>query len=235
MPIENKIFYVYVYLDPRKVGTYIYNEYCFDYEPFYAGKGKELRMYSHLKCKDKFNPKKNNKIKKIFEQKLEPLIIKIKENLTEDAAVNLEIDIIKLIGMEEKGPLTNLTNGGTGGDTFSCKTKEQKECYRKTQSELRQIWIKNNYQVWLTRAKKVGESLKGNQKFLGKKHTEKSKELQRQVKLGKGLGEANSQYGTCWITKEGINKKIKKEEFTTFLNQGWSKGRKIKNKKNIVH
>jgi hypothetical protein len=42
----------------------------------------------------------------------------------------------------------------------------------------------------------------------------------------KGVGKANSQYGTCWITKDGLNKKIIKEALETYLNEGWVKGRK---------
>jgi hypothetical protein len=45
---------------------------------------------------------------------------------------------------------------------------------------------------------------------------------------GKYDGKNNPSYGTCWITKDGTNKKIKKEELETFLSQGWEKGRKIK-------
>ena len=58
------IFYVYVYLDPRKPGDYIYGEYHFDYEPFYVGKGRYNRLYIHLK-KNIYNPHFHNKIKKI--------------------------------------------------------------------------------------------------------------------------------------------------------------------------
>ena len=42
-------------------------------------------------------------------------------------------------------------------------------------------------------------------------------------------GEKNSQYGTCWIYKNGENKKIKKEELILYIQQGWIKGRKVKN------
>ena len=48
--------------------------------------------------------------------------------------------------------------------------------------------------------------------------------------IGHQQGEKNSQYGTCWVTKEGENKKIKKEELEIFKQQGWKKGRVIKNK-----
>lgn len=60
----------------------------------------------------------------------------------------------------------------------------------------------------------------------GKKHKEESKQKISESKKGKGIGVLNSQFGTCWITKDGINKKIKKEEINTFIQQGWVKGRK---------
>jgi hypothetical protein len=54
-------YYVYVYLDPRKKGNFNYNEYSFEYEPFYVGKGKKSRYLRHLKTNE-WNPIKNNKI-----------------------------------------------------------------------------------------------------------------------------------------------------------------------------
>ena len=55
---------------------------------------------------------------------------------------------------------------------------------------------------------------------------EKLKEIYKNIKHQQG--EKNSQYGTCWITKDGINKKIKKEELSLYETEGWIKGRKIK-------
>lgn len=40
-------------------------------------------------------------------------------------------------------------------------------------------------------------------------------------------GEKNSQYGSCWITKNKINKKIKKDDLPEFESLGWVKGRFI--------
>jgi group I intron endonuclease len=65
--------------------------------------------------------------------------------------------------------------------------------------------------------------------WTGKKHSEETKKKIGQANSIKQNGEGNSQYGTCWITKEGQNKKIKKEEFETYFNNGWVKGRYISN------
>jgi hypothetical protein len=62
--------------------------------------------------------------------------------------------------------------------------------------------------------------------FSGLIHSEETKQLMSEKRKGKGVGETNSQYGTCWITKDGLNKKIKKEYLETYLKDGWVKGRK---------
>lgn len=47
-------------------------------------------------------------------------------------------------------------------------------------------------------------------------------------KTGRGKGEKNSQFGTCWIYHPiHGNKKISKEELGKFLSLGYTKGRKI--------
>lgn len=61
----------------------------------------------------------------------------------------------------------------------------------------------------------------------GKTHTRETKLLMSKSKKETTKGEGNSQFGTCWITKEGINKKVKKEELVNYLILGWNKGRKV--------
>jgi hypothetical protein len=57
--------------------------------------------------------------------------------------------------------------------------------------------------------------------FLGKTHTEESKEKMRKPKNG---GSKNSQFGTMWITNGTENKKIKKD--LDIIPEGWYKGRR---------
>lgn len=106
----SKIFYVYAHLDPRKPGNYKYGDYQFDFEPFYIGKGKNGRMGNTS------NPIVVNKETKLIKLGLNPIRIKIVENISEYEAFNIEILLISLIGRltMKSGPLANITAGGDG-------------------------------------------------------------------------------------------------------------------------
>lgn len=116
-----KKYYVYVYLDTRKPGNYVFGNLNFEFEPFYVGKGKGKRLIQHLyDFNKKSNIKKINKIKAIINKTgNNPIIIKIFDNLTNEEANSFEIETIKLIGRKDKclGFLLNQTDGGDGGDT----------------------------------------------------------------------------------------------------------------------
>jgi hypothetical protein len=107
------VYYVYVYLDPRKPGKFVYDEFEFDFEPFYIGKGTRSRLLRHLK-NENINPIKVNKIKKIRSVGLEPIVKKIIENISNDESLKIEKRLIKSIGRycKNEGPLTNYSEGG---------------------------------------------------------------------------------------------------------------------------
>jgi hypothetical protein len=109
---NNPVFYVYVYLDPRKPGHYVYGEYEFDHEPFYVGKGSNGRMYDHLRCEGTDFTDEIEKIQ--TERHYDPLIMKYKETLTEKQAYKLEGHMIDTIGRmcKETGPLYNRLRSG---------------------------------------------------------------------------------------------------------------------------
>lgn len=119
-------FYVYTYLDPRKKGLFEYGEYEFEYEPFYVGKGKN-RQWKRISSRSDHFKRIINKIK---ENGLEPIVVKIKENMIEDDSFLLDIELIKAIRRQEsgKGPLVNFTIGGEGssGYKFSEETLEKR-------------------------------------------------------------------------------------------------------------
>ena len=54
LQIEDKRFYVYIYLNSLKIGNFNYGEFHFDYSPFYVGKGCGRRLYIHLNEAENF-------------------------------------------------------------------------------------------------------------------------------------------------------------------------------------
>tara|TARA_R110000868_G_scaffold76573_6_gene220186 strand:- start:14729 stop:15280 length:552 start_codon:yes stop_codon:yes gene_type:complete len=120
----------------------------------------------------------------------------------------------------------NLKEGGTGGwSSEEHRIKAQKSSrvtWKKRldeDAEFRELMKSRG----LENLRKYNESGACGLNFKGKEHTEETKEKMRKPK---NMGKANSQYGTCWITKDGSNKKIKKEDLDTYLEEGWMKGRK---------
>lgn len=61
----------------------------------------------------------------------------------------------------------------------------------------------------------------------GYKRSEESKSKQRKrfKEIGHQKGEKNSGYGTCWITKDGENLRVKRDNLNEYLKGGWKIGR----------
>lgn len=159
------IYYIYVYLDPRKPGSFIYGKHHFTHEPFYVGKGSNKRLTAHLQPNNlKEKSPKNWKIKKMLVNNIKPIIIKIIDNIImESVAFDLEIKTISEIGRKDKnkGPLLNLNDGGLG----ATKSEETKEKISKTKKRL----YATNQIV---------------HPMLGKTHTEESKIKMRNSHVG---------------------------------------------------
>jgi len=116
----------------------------------------------------------------------------------------------------------NLTVGGEGGyskkgnDAFLFRLHNDVEFREKISKETSET---------NKRLIKEGKLTVPTYDWLGKKHSEETKKKMSEIKGGTGTGETNSQHGNCWITKDGVNKKIKKEELDIFLIDGWKLGR----------
>jgi len=177
-----KNFYVYIFLDPRKPGIFKYENLKFNYEPFYVGKGIRRRIKDHFKpSRLNDNSHKSNKIKSIKNNKLEPIIIKIKENLSDQEAKNLEISIIKLIGRIDlkNGILTNKTDGGDGsigykhsdeirkkiGNRYYPKSKDHLNYGKKLTEDQKKVFtFKGRHQSTESKIK-ISESEKGEKNY----------------------------------------------------------------------
>lgn len=122
--IERKYF-VYVYLDPRNEGEFIYGNFKFDYAPFYVGKGVDIiinnermnydRHFSHLYYyPNKIVTLKHKVINDIKTQLNRlPIIIKVVENVDEKTSYDVENYLINNIGRinNRTGILTNIVSG----------------------------------------------------------------------------------------------------------------------------
>lgn len=192
-------YYVYIYLDPRKEGNFAYGDMEFEYEPFYVGKGKNNRYLDHLKLRNidkRYNPIKFGKIKHILDCGLKPIILKIKEGLSEEDALKEETTLISKIDViNNGGPLSNLTKGGDGGDTWIFLPEELKQ----------------------ERKKKLSKSLKGHKTF---ERTDAYKEIVRaSVKEACSSEEWKKQHSLK--TKKGMEEKgITSEEISKRTKEG---------------
>lgn len=99
-----------MYFDPRKPDS----RGKYEFEPIYVGIGSGNRHLDHLRRKD-VHPL-TAKIGSLRKKNLEPIIVKIKENLTLDKAKQLEKHLISSIGRKilNEGTLLNISGGGEG-------------------------------------------------------------------------------------------------------------------------
>lgn len=128
----------------------------------------------------------------------------------------------------------NLKNGGEGGgiwygnpnsllpfkdpEVIARRNKKTAETIRKR---------RENDEYRLAFSKKLSDAGKNNKSFLGKQHTEETKNKMALSHVGKHDGEKNSQFGKCWVHKDGISKSIPKNSLLEFIAQGYIKGRKM--------
>jgi hypothetical protein len=197
-------------------GKYYYGMHSTDdLNDGYYGSGKRLR-----RSLNKYGKENHNVEQLEFLPDRKSLISREKEivNLNEIA----KNDCMNLMIGGKGGMIIELYNNGhysriakIVGDLHAFRLKTDVE-YRKNFIKRFSDMVKNNH--------KLGKYNYGT--FTNKKHTEETKKLMS-IKASKRIGDKNSQYGTCWITKNGKNKTIKLIQLNEYLILGWIRGRKM--------
>ncbi len=210
MPRRQKLYH-YIYKTTCQItGKFYVGMHSTDnLEDGYLGSGKILG-YSRKKYGDE------NHKKEIIERCLsrEALKLREKEIINEEMLAN---------------PLNiNLKYGGEGGwdhIDFSPfrNTIVQSEMQRRGNEKLKLLWADDKFAKKVS--DKISSSLKGKQSFAGHKHTPETK-LKMSVKASAKTGNLNSQFGACWVVKNSVARKIKKQQLEEYLANGYSRGRK---------
>lgn len=162
---------------------------------------------------------------------------------TPEEAFELESQLVTFELIESKESY-NLKEGGQGGFDY-CNTDDIIK--RRSWTWKSGIWSKSGSDQFLNRYYSDDSFRKSHLEMLiesGKKgikrcmelypegtwkgrfHSDESKSKMRESKLGKYDGVNNPQYGKMWITDGINNKMIKKDDFDSWIEQGWVKGRK---------
>lgn len=225
-------YYVYVYCDPRVPSNIVVDTVNFEFQPIYIGYGRKNRINFHLKMKDS-NFLKINKIKSIKSDGYLPIIFKIKENMEQHTAANLEKCLIREIGTilnvlgVKNGPLTNQTPGGDGGPTFFKRklTEEHKDKIRKA-----------NTGKSFTLQRRANLSIAQKRRNIVIDQDKKIKMLEGLKNMSDESRDniSKATKNTVWIFNPILNKnrRIKIENIDNYLKDGWIKGFKDSRKSN---
>ena len=201
-------YYVYVYQDPSKSCKVEVTELgiCFLYEPFYIGKGKDNRCFSHIK-NYRLNVKSHlsRKINKLKSDGIIPHIEKLYEGLSEIDSFKLEKILICVVGKrkDKTGTLVNITDGGEGVSGLKHTEESLRIMSYKTSGERHPQFGKHLPEE--TR-KKISERLKLNNPMF-------RKEVSEAVRL-KNLGREPWNKGLK--TPESVRKKLSDKKLKYF-------------------
>ena len=115
----------------------------------------------------------------------------------------------EVVNLDEsaKKKCMNLKVGGEGG--FISVEQQRRRSIAGSKASIEKLRTDKDFRE--RQKKTVSENFKKAHKegkikydtFTGKKHTEETKKLIGESMKGLGKGEENSQYGTCWITRDG--------------------------------
>jgi hypothetical protein len=219
---EKKYHFIYKTIDTRNGNFYIGMHSTDNLNDGYVGSGTRLRklIYKHGK--------------EIFDMEILEFLPD-RKSLKEREAEIVNSDLL----LEEK--CMNLRIGGEGGFTnrehekkFIKSSEKTRWNHKDSPSHMKLSELRKNQEWCINYGKKVSLGLKmvnhNHNTFKNKKHSEETKMKISKSLTGRGCGEDNSQFGTCWVFNDEVKQsiKIKKDELQSYLDKGWFKGRKMK-------
>ena len=175
-----EIFYTYIYYDPSR-----------NNEPFYVGKGKVDRAWTHYTRKG-MHPM-TQRMQLLNKNNIRP-VIGLYSYIDEELALLVEMELISKFGRRDlgKGPLLNLTDGGEGVSgsrkvfTAEHKQKLSAASLGRPKSEEHKQHVRDKRKLQIISKEtctKISESHKGEKNhFFGKKHTEESKAKMSEIR-----------------------------------------------------
>lgn len=184
------IYYVYVLMDPRKLGPYRYGQWTFSHLPFYVGKGKGDRYLDHGRQGERsYNTHKERVLSKLNRLGLEPIVVLKRKGLEEKVALDIERTLIEKIGRHnlKTGPLANLTSGGEGtaGRKVSAKERKLRSESMLNRSKLKKLLTKSRTRKTLERkseSEKAETTRKRLESLEARTETEKKRSSARRKK-----------------------------------------------------
>lgn len=205
---EKKYYFVYKTTNLKNNKFYIGVHETYNMNDGYLGSGKVLRNSVNYHGKENFKREilefcvdKVNMYQKEKELVTEELI-------SDSKCMNLVIGGVGFINDERHREVSQL-----GGKATSLKLKNDPE-FRKLFGDIASKKFKKYHSL----------GIHNYNTFEGRKHKEESKQKMSESMKGKGIGNNNSQFGTCWITNEKDNRKINKGDL---IPEGWRLGRKL--------
>jgi len=209
MEKENKYYLVYKTTNLKNGKFYIGVHETYNLNDGYLGSGKVLRNSVYYHGKENFK----REILEFCEDK-KSMYQKEKEFVTEELIMNSKCMNLVVGGMGFINDEKHREVSQLGGNATSLKLKNDPE-FRKRHQKI----VSEN----MKKAHQLGKIIPPD--WTGKKHKEETKRKIGIKNSIKQSGINNSQFGTCWITKNGNDKKIKKEYLQEYLSEGWIKGR----------
>jgi hypothetical protein len=197
----------------KKKYHYIYKTTCNVTGKFYIG------MHSTVSLEDGYMGSGKRLRYSIRKHGVENHTKEILEFLPDrESLVKREADIVNEQFIQDSLCM-NLKPGGRGGFISIENQRKRSMCGN---TKLKELLKDSSFKAkWIQSIRDSG--VWDNGTFNGKFHTECTKEKMR-AKAKERIGHKNSQFGTCWITNEIENKKIKKDDL---IPNGWRLGRKF--------